>query len=443
MLKGYTKIELTDVNTGEKEVVEKHNLITNNLTELIKHLELNMGIYAIRYSLCPLYEKALGGIVLLSDTIDEDANAYHVAYTSKDMLTGCAGNEVNSGTDVKVGSKNLTESKAIENGYQLVWDFGTAQANGTIAAVGLTFGSVALRSNYMFAYPTYSVDAFFGSPITDLHKYLVDYDFEQNIATLIRTVDASTVNVMKYKFDLTTIHLNDKGYSSYISFSTQKILDKNISSSLELDAKGFWLDGFDGYYYYVNLRSLTQQYIARMKKDTLQIDTSYGLTKINLDMHDSTALNDPYVNKCCAIANGYLYAPRSRDCSYNKVDLSDLSKIEKVKNNDGVYIDYKSVASDGKLIYTIGRVILSDDSNIQYNKVRDGEYGGFNIGTDISYEKIIVSNKGMAINADYSHANYVTMSYFANNLNTINNLETPVTKTSDKTMKITYTLTEE
>ena len=34
MLKGHTKIELTNVHTGEKEVVEKHNLITSHLSIL-------------------------------------------------------------------------------------------------------------------------------------------------------------------------------------------------------------------------------------------------------------------------------------------------------------------------------------------------------------------------------------------------------------------------
>ena len=34
MLKGHTKIELTNVKTGEKKVVEKHNLVTNGIASL-------------------------------------------------------------------------------------------------------------------------------------------------------------------------------------------------------------------------------------------------------------------------------------------------------------------------------------------------------------------------------------------------------------------------
>lgn len=39
-LMGTTKIELTDVNTGEKEVFENHNMVTNALTDIFKPLGL-------------------------------------------------------------------------------------------------------------------------------------------------------------------------------------------------------------------------------------------------------------------------------------------------------------------------------------------------------------------------------------------------------------------
>ena len=34
MLKGTTRIELTDVHSGEKQIIEKHNMVTNALQEL-------------------------------------------------------------------------------------------------------------------------------------------------------------------------------------------------------------------------------------------------------------------------------------------------------------------------------------------------------------------------------------------------------------------------
>lgn len=41
MLKGTTKIELTDVKTGEKEVYENHNMVTNALKDIFKPLGLS------------------------------------------------------------------------------------------------------------------------------------------------------------------------------------------------------------------------------------------------------------------------------------------------------------------------------------------------------------------------------------------------------------------
>ena len=40
MLKGTTKIELTDVNTGETQVIEKHNAITGAMQEIFSLIEI-------------------------------------------------------------------------------------------------------------------------------------------------------------------------------------------------------------------------------------------------------------------------------------------------------------------------------------------------------------------------------------------------------------------
>lgn len=40
-LMGTTKIELTDVKTGEKEVYENHNMVTNALTDIFRPLGLS------------------------------------------------------------------------------------------------------------------------------------------------------------------------------------------------------------------------------------------------------------------------------------------------------------------------------------------------------------------------------------------------------------------
>lgn len=443
MLKGHTKIELTNVHTGEKEVVEKHNLITNNLKRYFEKQALFNGLARGKSAMCPLYNNGMGGMVLLSDAITEDADAFHIFYSSADILTGCAHNAVNTGTDTKIGSRNLSESKVLDNGYKFVWDFGTQQANGVISTVALTNNAVCKRSETVFAYPQAFGSVEFNKEASDLWEYLTDYDFEQNIATVIMVVDSSTVKVIKYKFDLSTVHLLDYGYDSILAISQLKLSETIVPSSLTLNPAGFWLDGFDGYYYYIYVQAYNAQYIARMSKDTLQIDTSYGLTEINLELGSSTYTERQYISKYCAIANGYLYTPGGYNVNYQKVNLSDLSEIVKITGTDKVSFSVEC-ASDGKLIYIGGNVLFPDDTYIHYCYSSDYLYTGFWAGnrSENGQPKIIMSKYGECLYVNSSRY-YATFGYCMNNLCTINNLETPVTKTADKTMKITYTITEE
>ena len=444
MLKGYTKIELTNVHTGEKEVVEKHNLITNNLARYFEKMCLFNGLSYGKYLMCPLYNKGMGGIVLLSDPITEDADSFHIPYPSADILTGCAHNAVNTGTNTKIGSRNLSESMVLDNGYKYVWDFGTSQANGVISTVALTNAYVCNYPGSVFAYPQAFTMVKFNKESTDLWEYLTDYDFDQNIATVIRVIDSSTVKVIKYKFDLSTVHLLDGGENPNLVISQLKLSETSVQSSLTLNVDGFWLDGFDGYYYYIHVESLTKQRIARMSKDTLQIDTFYGLTEINLNFYSSTYTQRRYISKYCAIANGYLYTPGGYGENYQKVNLSDLSNIVKITGSDKLHID-SECASDGKLIYVAGNVLFPDDTFIHYSYDSSGGVcSGFWSGENVGYnqQKIIMSKNGECLYVDSSRW-YAKFGYCMNNLCTINNLETPVTKTADKTMKITYTITEE
>ena len=72
-------------------------------------------------------------------------------FPMSDNLPGVyASNDVNATVDTKRVSLNLTESKALDNGYRFVWEFTPSQSNGVIAA-GLTsalggaaaYGSIA------------------------------------------------------------------------------------------------------------------------------------------------------------------------------------------------------------------------------------------------------------------------------------------------------------
>ena len=139
MLKGTTRIELTDVNTGEVETYQNSNMVTNALRDVLKPLGLSKRPNRFLNEFVPYYEHLLGGILCFDTEIPEDADNYYPP--AKANLTGCAvyGEQNNTKNTVR-GGFNQTESEVnLKDRYvKYVYDFATSQANGTIASVCLT-----------------------------------------------------------------------------------------------------------------------------------------------------------------------------------------------------------------------------------------------------------------------------------------------------------------
>ena len=106
-MKGSATIELTDVKTGKKEVIQHKNIVTNAINDI---LSLN-PFYVVNYDIprfFPLATMLYGGIRLYGEALESDATKYlqgkqPVAYAS---------NNVNNTKDTARGSLNLTESGA-------------------------------------------------------------------------------------------------------------------------------------------------------------------------------------------------------------------------------------------------------------------------------------------------------------------------------------------
>ena len=154
-LKGTTRIELTDVNTGEVSVVEKENMMTKVLHHFFNYNPMGVfntlvntrTIKAFNKYFIPICPNLLGGILLFSQRLEENGDKILVG--SSELPMAYASNNANPYDDTKRGSMNLNESMAIENGYRFVWDFGTSQGNGTIGALALTscYGGAAVYGN--------------------------------------------------------------------------------------------------------------------------------------------------------------------------------------------------------------------------------------------------------------------------------------------------------
>lgn len=145
-LHGHTKIELTNIDTGETRIIEENNIVTNALQDILKPLACGIPYTALgnnvtddvtgfkgeSRSVCLL----TGGLLLFSSALEENVDNFMPPEDSE--VVGIGTTIAYSGSSTMAGSYNFNESGAVENGYKHIWDFDTSHGNGQIACVCLT-----------------------------------------------------------------------------------------------------------------------------------------------------------------------------------------------------------------------------------------------------------------------------------------------------------------
>ena len=537
-LKGTTRIELTNVKTGEKEVIEKDNLVTNVLSDL---LNLNpMGMRLRSYSntsnntnntsnadmydelgesfeagMLPICPNAVGGILLYEDALEEDPDKYYAPM--ENLLVGYSSNDVNTTTDERRGSMNQTESGPLEDGtgYRFVFDFATTQANGTIAAVGLT-SERGGKAGYGAAedkvgYPMLVVDSvyqYMGQPAYDansmyyVRQNYVAMDPEQNLLYYARLTASNTIMVGKLKIGVNTVGIMkttqaiptviEETIIETTSFGAVSSTNGNhIGTSVAQAFFGTFIDGDDGYIWGFQHRDnangngsgkASVLWVKISKEDFSFTEGEWELDAQLLTFGISTYNNMGvgfYISKMfwnnTIIKDGRLYAIKHDRKGVYSINLENITDIMLMECDFYIYVDkaqgaqyygdppgsssaYCNFATN---VIELGGVISYLNAYINAGKIFPAGYG-----TTESYNPMIIQynskNKAMRCNP-MTRAHYgpffLNYYYYNNNnktyyfypviwlmtpyLATINNLPTPVQKTADKTMKITYILREE
>lgn len=145
MLKGHAKIELTDVTTGEKQVTEHDNMITNAIQKevLVSRGLIPSPAFCEAYnsnSLNNSYNNAIqlfGGMYLWKNALTTDADDYWIP-ADNELVGYSYVDAENSGVNKQLGSYSKVQSGTQSDGsYKHVWNFSTDQANGEIGAISL------------------------------------------------------------------------------------------------------------------------------------------------------------------------------------------------------------------------------------------------------------------------------------------------------------------
>lgn len=538
MLKGSAVIELTDVKTGQKEVVKHDNLVTNAINDLLtlNPVGFRFRSYINSYNtttsttettmydgigesfeegMLPVCPNAIGGVLLYEDTLEENPDKYYAPMDN--LLVGYSSNDVNATDDTRRGSLNLTESGPLEDGsgYRFVFDFATNQANGTIAALGLTSARGG-KAGYgapqdKVAYQMALVDAVIRSEAQTYIKEdawyarnnLVAIDAEKNYLYYARLLTANSVMVGKLAFPVTSLGTITKPRNlpevieekvltttsfGTVSSSTHVYMDYSRSYAFA----GTFVDGDDGYIWGFqhkdnangNANGSASVLWIRISKADFSFTEGEWLLDAQLFPFGMSEYNEAgnfsYYQKQMwnnsIIKDGRLYVLKNDRYGVYSIDLENPSDIVLMESDFQIHVtrnrfayNYGTFENNQEYcvyyntnVIDIGAAILYRNAYINAGRIWPAGYGSS------AYSNVALpdtnkvhKNSGLRGNSltrahygpfflNYWH--YYRSSYYYRYpavwlmtpyLATINNLDTPVTKTADKTMKITYILREE
>ena len=491
MLKGHTLIELTNENTGKKEVYEHDNMIT---TAIEKEILSNKGLFGMPINNIPIYyynglykynniRNLFGGLFLFHDPLSLDKDDYLIPF-SNDLTGYGVYNNNNSGANTLLGSFSSVESGLQDDGsYKFVYNFNTTQGNGQISSIALTpmvSGKMSTGSKPDYFSPQQyldisrdklmsknSVSIFTQVVLCHLdenYSYVIDKEnFIKSSNEFIGT-NGKNLTIRKYSNPIHNININDysniitQDYGTYtITIPQYTTFEDAISCSVQPD------------YFYLIFQEQNNQNSFKLHKIDIvnKICTSYDITLPNNSylhfpiiayqayLSQNNTILDQYINKNFCVVNDTLYCfvipsddrNKLQLCYYNLLtgesQIIENSRIDLSSGESETFmsVPYKNADYFYVRLNTYYYVVNCKNKKVTLLNIK-GSSGDF-LFTQNTFNDCILYTK---INSDTSFS--TTKSYLelrfgtpAQFLSTKNNLETPVTKTSSQSMKVTYTLT--
>lgn len=444
MIHGKTKIELYNPNTKVKEIVRSENTFQGqNIASYMK----TQGIAGYQSILSdsnsgapksrPLWQTYVGGIFLFRDSIP--ANSKFMP--SSNLMVGNGSYGVVNADDVpEMGSYNMSESSAsVDDGITMVYDFNTAQANGTIGSICLTsetggyigYGNASGKNKSSKYYLTRYGNANGYNPITAVNNINacafnnIYYQFSHNYSTHILTIN-------KTRIPITSGHIFDSMLKT-VTIDVSSLHMGNYTSFRPCVYNGkIYLCTVNGANYQANATVYYWEY--NPADDTLTEKSIVNTTGVTIVV-GRIYVSQGYVILQYNVGN---YSPYAWMAAIYDMSTGELY--------DTVQVGTTTSTSNSSTIGDFGNGMILFDN-----------YGGSLYLYDIASKSLRITNANIyTSNYPYGGPYYdgnmdnlvwwnAYSVYTFNHplyLATINNLQSPITKDNSHTMKITYTLTE-
>ena len=479
MIKGKTTFELTDVNTGEVEVIEDSNMITNGLQGFLT----TYGYFGCdvlsddQIGASSLWVNALGGLFLFDSRLEENVNNILMPAGVK-MIGNGSKDVANSGDVTELGSYNTTESGLQSDGsVKFAYDFSTAQANGTIACACLTSklgGYIGMgNSNQKRIYnEDYSFTAFIsddkhrrpsnidGSKGDKQHVLYASYNdnaiylsnpynikYDSSYADQHWSI-SKKIQILKVKAGFTSVGIKERLLLNQVSETYDIDIPQDIITYMK-SAGNVSITQL----VYINADTDGNVFVVfNTGGDTLKNDAFCWIMKIDRERNvthykftNNVGMALVFDRRYMVFNGEYLFVyTNTSSCKLYGIKYSDSTQIIDVNLTfDSKYnlfnIDKNLIGMFGNLYNSSNRRYAPLVYDVVNNELRYCNGNGGNSRSDLYIP--FIDKKGVYIhyNNEFSYLRVLKEPRY---LATINNLSEPVVKTASKTMKVTYTITE-
>ncbi len=478
MLKGKMKIEMTDIHTGETNTVLEQNMVTDALSDFFKPLGLAKSPAKYLNGFAPYYQKPLGGLLLFDGQIEENAGRYYPPSTVN--LVGCAAyNAQNNTTGKKRGGYNQTESELnlTERYMKYVYDFATSQANGTISCVCLThrnggytsYGAedavflsdcpLMIQADDGTLQYVYNNAGSGGSDYTGANTGDKTTGFTLGRTELLFAIDRNTDLAYYFRFDSGSegTIISRRAYLRNVSVLENPYRQKALVD--EVPVTGLNVSGRNAYCFDPASNSL---YLFGADNSQTKAGDTFRIAKIELGTWKVTTYTMTNTADVPLYTDGLRYAfahngfayIRSYSSPYTiyKFEIGNPANVAAIKNCDiPIGSFYPQFACNGWIYYEgsysknsstyYGLLVLNEETN-EFLKLENWYLAS---SSSHSYQCCFTPVIGEPMLYFVSRGHKAAYGFYllTNYLATINNLSEPVTKTADKTMKITYIIQEQ
>lgn len=436
-IKGKTKIELFDAKSGKlTQRTEDNNMVTKALYYFLDQAGLtNPSAFNHANMRTNLINYLLGGVMCLDTALTENDEIIRVP-AGVGMTANGARGILNSDNPTELGSYNNLESGWKQDGsFSMVWDWTTSQGNGNIACVCLS----SLYGGYKGIGNKSLTNKAMNIAMSDYNTF---YSYDNQ--------DLGNVDIYLGQYNNKAFYLRrDTGDSGYATASEWIVITASSP------------------YSQIDVRDSLRRRLIATKTLTHQHDLSgYGAGTYRVVQVGKYA----YLMVAYAHTSGSYYTRNFHfDNDYPvyiyKIDLDTVTIADTIVlspattgasafvMNPGVY---PTIFANGK--WAVYHNLLFDLSNLANvreitNFAEDTEMSAVSDDIAESGRQRLDMSTGIMLPTNYNSSNnYIAVgmdkllgdagSIFRDPryIATINNLQSPVTKTADKTMKVTYTL---